>query len=45
MVFFSHGRQAWNEHFKWRRMNVPYNLGKRAGIITINAAFMVLIVE
>ncbi len=43
--FFNHGRQAWNEYYKWGRMNAPYNLWKSAGVISMNDAFIARIIE
>ncbi len=43
--FLRDGRQAWNEHSKWGRMKVRYNLSKRAVVIFINDAFMAVIIE
>ncbi len=45
MSFLSHGRQAWNEHSKWGRVKVPYNLSKSVGVIFINDALEALVIE
>ncbi len=43
--FFNHGRQAWNEYSKWEWMNAPYGLWKSAVMISMNDAFISLIIE
>ncbi len=41
----SHDRQAWDEYSKWGRMNASDNLWKNAGVLSMNDAFIALIIE